>query len=81
MSDDDFRDPDEETQFRWQREKETLGASSSHDPPPWKEGDQLNDFVLEKLLGSGSSGFVYRVLDVKTNRRLRIETAQAQRAR
>ena len=69
MSDEDFREPDEETQFRWQGEKETLGASSSRDPPPWQEGDQLNDFILEKLLGSGSSGFVYRVLDVKTNRR------------
>ncbi len=69
MSDGDFRNPDEETRSRWQGEKETLGASSNHEPPPWKDGDQLNDFILEKLLGSGSSGFIYRVLDVKTKRR------------
>lgn len=72
MSDDAFDisfDPSKETRFRWQREKETLGASSHHSEPPWKEGDQLHDFVLERLLGSGSSGFVYRALDVRTNRR------------
>ncbi len=68
-NDDEYKDPSRETNFRWQREKETLGENSSHDPPPWNVGDQLNDFVLEKLLGSGSSGFVYRALDVKTNRR------------
>lgn len=71
MSDDAFdifHDPSKETNFRWQREKETLGGSALHGPPPWNEGDQLHDFVLEKLLGRGSSGFVYRAMDVKTNR-------------
>jgi serine/threonine protein kinase len=68
MSDDGFRDPNEETSCRLQAAKETLGASSSHDPPPWEAGDQLNEFVLQKLLGSGSSGFVYRAFDIKTGR-------------
>ncbi len=72
MSDDAFdlfHDPSKETNIPCQHEKETRGGSANHRPPPWKEGDQLNDFVLERLLGSGSSGFVYRVLDVRTNRR------------
>ena len=68
MSDDEFQDPNEETNCRLQGAKETLSTFSSHDPPPWKTGDQLNDFVLQKLLGSGSSGFVYRVLDARTGR-------------
>ena len=68
MSDDEFRDPNEETNCRFQGAKETLSTFSSHDPPPWKIGDRLNDFVLQKLLGSGSSGFVYRALDSRTNR-------------
>ena len=69
MHDEVFHDPSKETNFRWQDDKETLGDSSAGGPPPWNAGDQLNDFVLEKLLGSGSSGFVFRALDVRTNRR------------
>ncbi|MGI9470610.1 MAG: serine/threonine-protein kinase PknK [Rubripirellula sp.] len=68
MHDELFRDPSKETNFRWQDDKETLGDASSNDPPPWNEGDVLSGFVLQKLLGSGSSGFVYRALDEKTNR-------------
>lgn len=68
MSDDGFQDPNEETRCRLQGAKETLGASSSHDPPPWEVGEQLHEFVLQKLLGSGTSGFVYRAFDIRTSR-------------
>ncbi|MEM1068809.1 MAG: AAA family ATPase [Planctomycetota bacterium] len=71
--DDLQRDPNEETSFRWQNDKETRGPSANRRPPPWNEGEQLYDFVLEKLLGAGSSGFVYRVQDVKTARRFALK--------
>ena len=63
-----FRDPSEDTQRRFQGEKETHNGVWSNEPPPWKEGDSLGGFVLKKLLGSGSSGFVYRAWDTKTSR-------------
>lgn len=65
---DDFKDPDKETQFRHQDDKETQDGVAHRSPPPWKDGDQLGDFELEELLGHGTSGFVYRVKDTKTNR-------------
>ncbi len=68
MNDDDILPDDEDTNSRWQGEKETISESSRHEPPPWRVGEQLNDFVLEKLLGSGSSGFVYRVWDTRAKR-------------
>ena len=68
-NDDLLRGPDKETNCRRQNEKETIGCSSHREPPPWKVGQRLGDFILEELLGSGSSGFVYRVLDVATDRR------------
>lgn len=55
-----------ETPKRWQFGKDTLG-DTRHEPPPWKEGNKLGHFILQKLLGCGGSGFVYRVLDTKTN--------------
>ncbi len=70
LSDDDLlRDPNGETSFRWQNDKETRGVSTNHEPPPWNVGEQLQDFVLESLLGVGSSGYVYRVREVATGRR------------
>ncbi|MFK8110691.1 MAG: AAA family ATPase [Rubripirellula sp.] len=72
MSDDDddnFNDPDEDTQFRFQNDKETRSGASHRAPPPWSEGDRIGDFRLEKLLGAGTSGFVYRVLDLRVGKR------------
>lgn len=68
MHDEVFHSPSKETNRRKQHCRETLTSNSSGDPPPWDEGDELNGFVLQELLGSGSSGFVFRALDTRTNR-------------
>ena len=68
MHDDLSPDPSKETLLRKQDSKVTLASTSSSDTPPWQEGDELHGFVLQKLLGTGSSGFVYRALDQTTQR-------------
>ncbi len=68
----DFFRSDGDTPVRRQGEKETHG-DVHRDPPPWKEGDAFGEFVLEKLLGSGSSGFVYRVFDKTTRRHIALK--------
>ncbi|MGB7324807.1 MAG: serine/threonine-protein kinase, partial [Rubripirellula sp.] len=68
----DFFRSDDDTPLRRQRDKETHG-DTHRDPPPWTEGDTLGEFVLEELLGSGSSGFVYRVFDKKTQRHIALK--------
>ena len=69
MHDEIFRDPSKETSLRIQNAKETLLERSKASPSPWNEGDYLDGFLLEKKLGSGSSGVVFRVFDTKTERR------------
>jgi hypothetical protein len=69
MHDEIFRDPSKETNLRIQNAKETLLERSKASPSPWNEGDCLDGFLLEKKLGSGSSGVVFRVFDTKTERR------------
>lgn len=69
MHDELFRDPSKETRLRIQDDQETLGERSSTSRSLWKEGDYLDGFLLEKMLGSGSSGVVFRAVDVKTERR------------
>jgi len=69
MHDEHFRDPSKETSLRIQDDKETLGERSCALRSPWKEGDCLDGFLLEKMLGSGSSGVVFRAMDLKTERR------------
>ncbi len=64
----DFFRRDSDTKLKRQADKETSG-DCRREPPPWSLGDQLGDFILEELLGSGGSGFVYRVWDVATRRR------------
>ena len=69
MHDEIYRDPSKETSLRIQNAKETLLERSKTSPSPWKEGDCLDGFLLEKKLGSGSSGVVFRVFDTTTERR------------
>ncbi|MDG2224567.1 MAG: AAA family ATPase [Rubripirellula sp.] len=79
MSDDErLRNPNEETAFRWQNDKETLGGSSIRQPSPWKVGDQLGDFTLEARLGLGSSGFVFRARDLQSHRRCALKLLRGQ---
>ncbi|QDT06082.1 Serine/threonine-protein kinase PknA [Rubripirellula lacrimiformis] len=68
----DFFQRDDETPLKRQADRETHG-DSHRAAPPWKEGDRLGGFVLERLLGSGSSGFVYRVLEIDTGARFALK--------
>src|SRR6056297_2965733 len=71
-ADDDLLRPrGSETIVKEKDDKETWRTSAIADgsPPPWSEGDRVGDFVLEKFLGRGSSGLVYRVRDVKASQR------------
>ncbi len=63
----DFLFDDQNTPHRSQFGRDTIGDSQQQ-PPPFGEGDRLGEFVLEKLLGSGGSGFVYRALDTDAGR-------------
>ena len=56
---DPFGDLGNETKVGLQADRETGGVPHLDRPPPWADGDQLGDFVLERLLGSGSSSWVY----------------------
>ena len=60
-----------DTKAREQGDRETwLGAAPlTRLPSPWNVGDRFGDFQLEKYLGEGSSGYVYRALDCVTHRR------------
>ena len=57
--------PSRETRVRDQGDRETWRQphSARKQAPPWNAGDVWGDFVLERRLGDGSSGFVYRALD------------------
>lgn len=68
--DESFRDSSTETRVKEQGAKETARGDASiyRSAPPWKIGDQLDDFTLEAFLGRGSSGFVYRAFDRVTRR-------------
>tara|TARA_R110002049_G_scaffold46487_1_gene135089 strand:+ start:9500 stop:13288 length:3789 start_codon:yes stop_codon:yes gene_type:complete len=59
-----------DTQVRRQGDREThLGAGPhARQPSPVSVGDCFGDFRLERFLGEGSSGYVYRALDSITNR-------------
>lgn len=71
-SDDDISRPASscETRVRTQSDRQTCGvaASARPGPPPWKPGDRLGDFELLQFLGQGSSGYVYRALDLVAER-------------
>ena len=61
--------PDNETQVRKVEGRETLttGANSRKEPPPWDIGHVMGGFRLEKLLGQGNSGYVFRATELETN--------------
>ena len=63
----DFFGVDPGTPRRRQDSKETR-PEVAQVPSPFNDGDMLGHFVLEKLLGSGSSGYVYRAHDTQTDR-------------
>ncbi len=71
MVDERFKEPSSDTRVRVQGDKDTAhGEGSANDmKPPWNEGDVLGEFVLEKQLGRGTSGFVYRAMDQRVQRR------------
>ncbi len=65
--DDSFLTPrSSDTQVRPQHKRETYRAAgnASRRTSPWKEGDRLGSFELGKLLGQGSSGFVFEAFDL-----------------
>ncbi|TWU59870.1 Serine/threonine-protein kinase PknA [Rubripirellula tenax] len=64
----DFLILDGDTPIRNPGDRETQG-DTTREEPPWSEGDEFGHFVLTRLLGRGSSGFVYRVFDTATRRR------------
>jgi len=68
-----FDDPNDETQFGLQVDRETFEPGWEDQPPPWNVGDRLDEFELEKLLGSGKSGFVYRAFDSNENKRVALK--------
>jgi len=58
-----FFDSGNETKVGLQADHETDGRSHTDLPAPWKPGERLGNFVLDELLGCGSSGWVFRALD------------------
>lgn len=45
------------------RETRVLSHATQELPAPWKQGEQHGDFLIDELLGKGSSGYVYRAFD------------------
>ena len=83
MDEDDFLDdPDLDTDIRVQgdRDTQTNEGSSRRVPLPFSPGDVFGEFRLEKLLGRGSSGAVFRGFDTVSRRTcaLKILTATKQ---
>ncbi len=76
---DDFLDrtiyPGVETVYRPCAGRETLSHSgeSPLPPPDWDAGQQVGDFVIESILGSGVTSTVYRVTEATTGRRLALK--------
>ncbi len=62
------------------RETQHAGMPSRRQPPPWPIGHRLGDFELEKLLGQGSSGYVFRALDLVTKRRCALKILTQERS-
>ena len=78
MHEERFRDPSKETSLWIQDDKETLKEKSKPGHSPWCEGDCLDGFILEKKLGSGRSGVVFRALDTATERRCALKLLKPQ---
>ncbi len=63
-------DEGSDTNIRFQGDRDTRNADGRHNRPPipFKAGQVCGDFRLEKLLGRGSSGAVFRAMDVVSRR-------------
>ena len=72
MNDDDElgEDTGADTDVRKQgdRETRTSEGTSRETPPPFQPGDIFGEFQLERLLGQGSSGCVFRAFDTVSRR-------------
>lgn len=75
MSDSDFYpgdplEPVTETKLRVTKARETTRSSDEAriDPPPWKKGETVGGFLIERLIGSGVTSSVYRARELKTGR-------------
>ncbi len=79
MPEDDFYDrtlhPGAETVLRGANQRETLPHSQERplEPPPWQIGQQVADFVIEAMLGSGVTSTVYRVKQTTTGKRFALK--------
>jgi hypothetical protein len=63
------RDSGNETRHGLETDRETLGRDASAAPPPWHEGNRLGNFLLKQLLGHGTSGYVFRAMDLSDRNR------------
>lgn len=70
---DPFGDRGNETKVGLQADRETDGHAHLECPPPWTGGDKLGDFFLERLLGCGSSSWVYLARHCANNERLALK--------
>ena len=64
----EFRDPSRETNKRVPDDNDTASEASKGQSVPWQVGDQFGPFALEKELGEGSSGVVFRARDALSDR-------------
>ena len=67
---DGMRQPGAETILRATSKHDTFSLTNERPlgPPPWRIGDRVGPFVIEKILGSGVTSTVFRVRDVATNK-------------
>jgi len=76
---DDFLDrtiyPGVETVYRQCAGRETLSHSGEAPlpPPEWVPGQQVGDFVIDSILGSGVTSTVYRVAEATTGKKLALK--------
>lgn len=73
----DYFSTDRPTPVRWQGSKETL-PSGERSQTLLSKGDELGHFIVDDLLGYGSSGFVFRVFDKETHQRYALKVLRQQ---
>jgi serine/threonine protein kinase len=65
---DDDEGSDTDIPFQGDRDTHNADGRRNRAPLPFKEGQLCGEFQLEKLLGRGSSGAVFRALDIVSRR-------------